>query len=95
MNAAVLTEESFVESQSLDQLSNGILAEVLSVHAVDASVPQTVLRRLAEIGFIPGEHVTVIGRVTGGSPLAVRIGTSTFALRRQEARCIHVTTARA
>lgn len=91
MNAAVLSDQSFAESLSLDQLSNGVLAQVTAVQAAGKSVPRSVLRRLAEIGFIPGEQVAVIGRgVPGGSPLAVRIGTSTFALRRHEARCIQV-----
>lgn len=47
--------------------------------------------RLAEIGFLPGEAVTVIARAQpGGDPLAVRVGLSTFALRRAEAACIRV-----
>jgi len=48
-------------------------------------------RRLADIGFLPGERVHLIARgLPGGDPLAVRIGTSTFALRRAEAACVHV-----
>jgi len=40
---------------------------------------------------LPGEHVRVIARgALGGTPLAVRVGTSTFALRRIEARCVQV-----
>jgi ferrous iron transport protein A len=47
--------------------------------------------RLAEIGFLPGEPVMVTGRgLPGGEPLAVRIGASTFALRRAEAACIQL-----
>ena len=47
--------------------------------------------RLAEIGFIPGERVMVTARGRpGGDPLAVRVGASTFALRRAEAACIEV-----
>ncbi len=46
---------------------------------------------LAEIGFIPDERVTLLARfVPGGDPLVVRIGLSTFALRRAEAACVHV-----
>ena len=46
---------------------------------------------LAEIGFLPGESVRVIARgAPGGDPLVVRIGDSTFALRKAEAACIHV-----
>lgn len=48
-------------------------------------------RWLEEIGFIPGEHVTLMARgMPGGDPLVVRIGTSTFALRNAEAACIQV-----
>ncbi|MFZ5491900.1 MAG: FeoA family protein [Pseudomonadota bacterium] len=48
-------------------------------------------RWLEEIGFIPGESVCLLARaVPGGDPLVVRIGTSTFALRRAEAACVLV-----
>ncbi len=46
---------------------------------------------LAEIGFLPGESVRVIARgAMGGDPLVVRIGDSTFALRKAEAACVQV-----
>ena len=46
---------------------------------------------LAEIGFLPGESVRVIARgAVGGDPLVVRIGDSTFALRKAEAACVQV-----
>ena len=49
---------------------------------------------LAEIGFVAGEHVKIIARaVPGGDPLVVRVGQSTFALRRAEAACIQVVAA--
>ncbi|PUE07176.1 iron transporter FeoA [Limnohabitans sp. T6-5] len=48
-------------------------------------------RQLEEIGFLPGEPVCVMSRgLLGGDPLAVRVGLSTFALRRAEARCIEL-----
>lgn len=48
-------------------------------------------RWLEEIGFIVGEQVVLMARaVPGGDPLVVRIGQSTFALRRAEAACVHV-----
>jgi ferrous iron transport protein A len=48
-------------------------------------------RWLEEIGFIPGEWVTLLARgLPGGDPLVVRVGTSTFALRRAEAACVLV-----
>lgn len=46
---------------------------------------------LEEIGFIVGEQVMLMARgLPGGDPLVVRIGQSTFALRRAEAACVRV-----
>jgi len=46
-------------------------------------------RWLEEIGFIPGEQVVLMARAAwGGDPLVVRVGQSTFALRRAEAACV-------
>ena len=46
---------------------------------------------LQQIGFIAGEVVAVLLRSQpGGDPLVVRVGQSTFALRKAEAACILV-----
>lgn len=46
---------------------------------------------LEELGFVPGEHVAVLARaMPGADPLVVRIGQSTFALRRAEADCVQL-----
>ena len=46
---------------------------------------------LQELGFITGEQVTLMVRgVPGGDPLVVRVGASTFAIRRAEAACVLV-----
>lgn len=48
-------------------------------------------RRLMELGFVPGERVQVLRKVFfGRGPLAVRVGTSTFAMRRLESSLIEV-----
>ena len=48
--------------------------------------------QLQDIGFLPGEHVAIMARgLPGGDPLVVRVGLSTFALRRVEAACVRVT----
>ena len=48
-------------------------------------------RWLADLGFVAGEPVTVMARgFPGGDPLVVRVGASTFALRRAEAGCIRL-----
>ncbi|MDO8419189.1 MAG: FeoA family protein [Rubrivivax sp.] len=46
---------------------------------------------LDEIGFFPGERVMVMARgLPGADPLVVRVGNSTFALRRAEAACVRL-----
>jgi len=46
---------------------------------------------LEEIGFVDGEHVSVLARgVPGSDPLVIRIGQSTFALRKAEADCVEL-----
>jgi ferrous iron transport protein A len=76
---------------TLDQLSDAQEATVIAVNSIDSALPENLLRRLVELGFLPGERVRIVARgVPGGNPLAVRVGTSTFALRRAEARCVFV-----
>ena len=62
------------------------------IHRVDApSIAPEWQSWLEEIGFIPGEEVMVMAKaLPGGDPLVVRVGASTFALRRAEAACVHV-----
>ena len=51
----------------------------------------TVSRRLLELGFIPGEAIEVVEEIwPGGDPIAVRLGNTTFALRRREAAAVMV-----
>ncbi len=48
-------------------------------------------QRLVELGFVKGERVRVIAAApVGQDPIAVRIGTSTFALRRHEASLVQL-----
>jgi ferrous iron transport protein A len=70
----------------------GTVAGVLEDSAVlDDETGATVLMRLIEIGFVPGERFEIIAESRpGGDPIAVRIGGSCFALRRREARSIQV-----
>jgi ferrous iron transport protein A len=51
----------------------------------------TISRRLLELGFVPGEPIEVVEEIwPGGDPIAVRLGTTTFALRRREAGAVMV-----
>jgi ferrous iron transport protein A len=75
---------------ALADLSLGASARVVSVSGGDSKAPDEVGRRLAELGFLPGEAVRIVARGLLRAPIAVRIGTGTFALRLFEAACIRV-----
>jgi ferrous iron transport protein A len=75
----------------LMELAPGACARVVSVAGADSKAPAEVGRRLAELGFLPGEAVRIVARgLLARAPIAVRIGTGTFALRLFEAACIRV-----
>jgi Fe2+ transport system protein FeoA len=76
---------------SLTDLAPGTSARVVSVSASESKAPAEVGRRLSELGFLPGEAVRIVARgLMARAPIAVRIGTGTFALRLFEAACIRV-----
>lgn len=57
----------------------------------DGDAAPGMLQRLAELGFMAGETISVLQRGPGGrEPLAVQVGDTVFALRRHEASCIRV-----
>jgi ferrous iron transport protein A len=91
-SAAVSSSVPSAASSSVSSLDQLALRAPALVHEV---TPPPELQDwaiwLAEIGFLPGEPVSVIARgAPGGDPLVVRIGDSTFALRRAEAACVQV-----
>ncbi len=76
----------------LNELPNGAHATVERVSAASGEIDDAALRRLAELGFIPGEPLQLLRRGPGGrEPLAVLIGETLFGLRWLEAQCIEVT----
>ncbi|HEX2492559.1 MAG TPA: FeoA family protein [Steroidobacter sp.] len=91
--SAVLPMTDYVvrqSSPSLADLRKGQSARIVSVTAA-GDVPNDIIRRLSDLGFLPGEFVRVLARgPVGGEPIAVRVGAATFGLRRQEAQCIRV-----
>jgi ferrous iron transport protein A len=76
---------------TLADLPAGTPARVVAVQAPGAGGGELWPQQLADLGFTPGERVTVLRRGwPGGDPVAVRVGVSTFALRRAEAACVRV-----
>ncbi len=83
------TEPAPVFSGLLADLAIGQPCQITSVDP-PANAPDWG-RWLAEIGFLPGEPAVVTARSPwGDGGLVVRIGSSNFALRREEARCVSV-----
>jgi ferrous iron transport protein A len=83
---------------SLGKLHIGARGTVHSVADDSATLGEdtgaTIVMRLIEIGFVPGEPFEIIAESRpGGDPIAVRIGGSCFALRRREAAAVMVTLA--
>lgn len=77
----------------LADLKPGAVARVVSVLACadGGAAPPELAQRLAELGFLPGELVRIVARgFLAREPIAVRVGTGTFALRLFEAACIRV-----
>ena len=74
---------------TLEHLPRGSTARVLAVQA-PAQQPDWA-EQLSDLGFVSGEQVAVLARgMPGADPLVVRVGLSTYALRRAEAACVQV-----
>jgi len=81
-----------VSLASLGKSARGVIFDVRDdAQSLGDEAQSTVSRRLLELGFVPGETVEVISVVwPGGDPMAVRLGNTTFALRRREAAAVLV-----
>jgi ferrous iron transport protein A len=82
----------------LSALHKGAQGTITSVRDDGAALGDetggTVVMRLIELGFVPGESFEIIAEsLPGGDPVAVRIGGSCFALRRREAAAVMVSVA--
>jgi ferrous iron transport protein A len=75
---------------SLSALMPGAVASVLGVGLHHGTFTATE-RRLVELGFVSGERIEVLAQaLPGGDPFVVRVGTTTFALRRREVETVWV-----
>lgn len=80
-------------STQLHQIPQGTWATVRHVLPDTHGQEDTLMLRLLELGFVPGELVKIMAAVPGRDPIAVRVGHTTFGLRRYEAErvCVEVT----
>lgn len=84
--------DASMRGDSTDTLDRAVVGQALTVQNVAAPLAAPEWARwLEEIGFCVGERVMLMARaLPGGDPMVVRVGQSTFALRRAEAACIRV-----
>ena len=80
---------------SLATLRKGARGVVVAVRddaqSLGDEAQSTVSRRLLELGFVHGEPFEILEEIwPGGDPIAVRLGNTTFALRRKEASAVIV-----
>lgn len=69
----------------------GCWATVTGIHTPASGADRDLVLRLVELGFVPGARVRIVAEGLGRrDPLAVRVGHTTFALRRYEASFILV-----
>jgi ferrous iron transport protein A len=79
-------------SFSLSALPPGTMGTVIGV---GEGANTTLERRLMELGFVTGESIEILTEARPGrDPFIVRIGTTTFALRRREVETVWVELAR-
>ena len=87
------SSNSSVALAQLRRGETGVVTALSDAMAIDTgrSDGDSLLARLRDLGFVPGARCEVIARMwPGGDPMAVRIGGSTFALRRAEAAAVRV-----
>jgi ferrous iron transport protein A len=76
---------------TLDALAEGKSGIVVHVAPTLLDGGVDLARRLMELGFVPGERIRMLKRgMPGGDPLAIKVGNSTFALRRFEAALVSI-----
>lgn len=84
-------DEQPTGSCALAHLPEKRWAAITDVVAPLEGVDHDLVLRLVELGFVKGERVRIVGHGLGGrDTLAVRLGHTTFGLRRHEASFILV-----
>lgn len=91
MVARVAESSRNVAPRPLSLVGKGHNAIVVGMVSADGDEQLAVQMRLRELGFVPGEELRVVAEsFPGRDPIAVRLGSTTFALRRFEAAMVTV-----
>ena len=78
-----------VPIDNLAQLRKGDSAIIIGFADDDEAL--SIKGRLQELGFLPGEKISVHAEAfPGRDPMAIRVGNSIFALRRSEAEKVRI-----
>lgn len=72
-------------TRSLDQL---IIGESAIIHSLDPESSSAL--KLMDLGFTPGQEVTVISKALLQDPIAISLRGTIIAIRRREASCIRI-----
>ena len=89
--ATATTTSEQDEVCNLAMLKKGECATVTGFAATDDAEQWAMQNRLLELGFAPGEPIRIVAEsFPNRDPIAVRLGNTTFALRRHEAVRINV-----
>ena len=88
-------DEAIYSLARLHKGARGVVSAIADGNGTTATIGDvagsTIVQRLMELGFVPGERIEVIEEQRpGGDPIAVRVGCSMFALRRREAQAVMV-----
>jgi ferrous iron transport protein A len=96
VNSLQASPDSCISLAQLRQGDAAVVSGLADAAALDndKAGTATLLARLRDLGFIAGARCEVMARMwLGGDPMVVRVGGSTFALRRAEAAAVRVSRA--
>ena len=89
--SALPTIADFTQAPHLAMLKKGESATVIGLAAAEGAEQLAIKIRLLELGFAAGEKIRVVAEsFPRRDPMAVRVGNTTFALRRAEAAMIQI-----
>lgn len=93
MNSPRSGPDSYIPLAQLREGDAAVVSDLTHVAGFeeDKGGSAALLARLRDLGFIAGARCEVMARMwLGGDPMVVRVGGSTFALRRAEAAAVRV-----
>jgi ferrous iron transport protein A len=91
MTVKPASPDDITGGQALPLLGKGRNAVVVGMEPAEDEEQLAVQMRLRELGFVPGEELRIVAEsFPGRDPIAVRLGSTTFALRRFEAAMVRV-----